>query len=50
MRVGCAMGQAVSRYLITEEVAVQSRATPCVISGGHSDTVTGFSPNTSYAP
>jgi len=49
MCVGCAMAQAVSRQLITGEVRVQSRATPCVISGGHSDIATGFSPSTSDA-
>jgi hypothetical protein len=42
MGVGCAMAQAVSRQIITEEVPVQSRASPCVISGGHRDKATGF--------
>jgi hypothetical protein len=50
MGVGCAMAQAVSRQLIIEEVPVQFRAAPCEISGGHSDTVTVFSPSTSNAP
>jgi len=50
MGVGCTMVQAVNCQLITEGVPVQSRATPCVISGGKSDIATGFSPSTSDAP
>jgi hypothetical protein len=50
MGVGCAMAQAVSLQPITEEVPVQSRATPCVISDGQSDTAMGFSPSISDAP
>ena len=50
MGVECAMAQAVNRQLITEEVPVQYRTTPCVISGGHSDTATSFSSSTTDAP
>jgi len=50
MGVGCAMAQAFSHQLITGEVSVQSRATPCVIAGVHSVIATEFSPSTSGAP
>lgn len=43
------MAQAVSQ-LLTAVAQVRSQASPCEVGGGQSDTVTGFSPNTSFSP
>jgi hypothetical protein len=44
------MAQAVSRWPLTAEVRVQSRVSPCGISGGQSSTGTGFFLNNSVFP
>ena len=42
---GHALPQAVSRQCLTEDVSVQSVASPCEICGGQSGIATGFSPS-----
>jgi hypothetical protein len=44
------MAQMVSRRPVTAETRIRSRLVPCGISGGQSDTGTGFSPSTSVFP
>jgi hypothetical protein len=47
---GRAVAQAVSRRPLTAAPRVCSHVSPCEICGGHSDTMTGFSPSTSVFP
>jgi hypothetical protein len=49
-QLGRAMARAVSRWPLTAEARVRSWVSPCGICGGHSGTVTGFSPSTSVFP
>lgn len=46
----CIMAQAVSRRPFTAEARIRSLVTPCVISGGQSDTVIRFSPSSFVVP
>jgi hypothetical protein len=47
---GRAIGQVVSRRLLTADALVRSRGNPCGICGGQSGTGTGFSPSSSVFP
>jgi hypothetical protein len=43
--LGCAIAQAVSRWLLTVESWVRIQVSPCVICGGQNGTRTGFCPS-----